>query len=265
MALDAAMGEVDASKRINDNGFKFCSPLRLKSPFALGRDVKRLIYLDIDTIVLCDLEQLWETFDTWAEGVWFSVGSGSPKKDFLLDEMNQDKHLHRSPEFAVGGMNAGVLLISLERMRSEPGGLADYWNEVVRIVSEKGHKAPRFNATHHLHPDNLKQHPDGMLYYDQDILEIMSYDWPHRFTKLEHRYDWIWVPDDAKSLGAHGSSPICIEHFASGLISGYRDKTHAGLFAYWRDSRRIADSRQLAKRRVRSVPIIDPSAERKRR
>jgi hypothetical protein len=45
-----------------------------------------------------------------------------------------------------------------------------------------------------------------MLYYDQDILEIMSYDWPNRFTKLEHRYNWIWVPDVSSSNTADATA-----------------------------------------------------------
>ena len=65
------------------------------------------------------------------------------------------KALPVAPMFAPGGLNAGVLLISLERLRS-PGMLQEYWDEVELVVQEGGYRATRFGGNAH-----------GLRFYDQ--------------------------------------------------------------------------------------------------
>jgi hypothetical protein len=56
---------------IDHDGFKRCSPLRLFAPFLI--DAPRAIYIDYDSVVLCNLEMLWDVFDTWTAEQWFGA------------------------------------------------------------------------------------------------------------------------------------------------------------------------------------------------
>ena len=89
------------------------------------------------------------------------------------------------------------------------------------------------------------------MYYDQDIMNIASYDWPARFYALPRSFNWRWRPERDMPADEWGSvARICVEHFSN------RDYDDSGrgrpaLFEYWRDYRRIA--RKSAPRRVREV------------
>ena len=83
--------------------------------------------------------------------------------------------------------------------------------------------------------------PYGMIYYDQDIMNIASYDWPHRFYKLHRKYNWRWKLGRDFQPSAWGAEPgICVEHFSNGDFGVDVGTGRAALFEYWRDYRRIA-------------------------
>ena len=72
-----------ASAALVDNSlFKQCSTIRLKVPFIRGplARVDRLLYIDFDSIVKCDLEVMWEEQlgDDWEEGQVMSMSQEGP-------------------------------------------------------------------------------------------------------------------------------------------------------------------------------------------
>lgn len=75
-----------------------------------------------------DIERLWDTFSTWGPKTVFGCAHEGPHEEFLTDYVSDDKKLPVSPHFH-HGLNAGLLLMSLERLR-EPGVLREYWDEV---------------------------------------------------------------------------------------------------------------------------------------
>ena len=76
-AVEDALG-AGATLNFNHDGFKRCSPLRLVLPFlpALA-NVTRVIFLDLDVVVLCDAEQMWDAFDEWMEEMWLGIAPNS--------------------------------------------------------------------------------------------------------------------------------------------------------------------------------------------
>jgi hypothetical protein len=79
-AAEDALG-AGATLYFNHDGFKRCSPLRLLMPFipALA-NVTRAIFLDLDAVVLCDAERLWDLFDEWTDTQWLGIAPESKKE-----------------------------------------------------------------------------------------------------------------------------------------------------------------------------------------
>ena len=61
-AISTALGKgVDT---LDNAGFKTCSSVRLKIPFVMT-DTERVIYIDNDSIAMCDLGLLFDSGATW--------------------------------------------------------------------------------------------------------------------------------------------------------------------------------------------------------
>lgn len=60
-----------------------------------------------------------------------------------------------APQFGWSGVNNGVMMWRIDRIREH---LAEYWEEVMRIINEKMYRAPRFAAYHAKIPSNLLNH-----------------------------------------------------------------------------------------------------------
>jgi hypothetical protein len=177
-ATDAAVG-ADAAAAVNNAGFKQCSSVRLKVPFVggalLGTD--RVIYADMDAVVNCDLERLWEeefaAMDAAAAAAaaaaaggsdaaagrqlpLFSFTEESPHRFYpsaYLEDPSSPSAV-KFPTKYVTGMNAGVFIARLDRWRAVG---REYWGQVGEIMATGGYAAY-----------NLSVHgKGGLTYYDQ--------------------------------------------------------------------------------------------------
>jgi hypothetical protein len=152
--------------------------------------------------------------------------------------------------------------------------------QVVGIIKENGFAAPRFLEEF---PKHAKV---GLPYYDQvithftasttrsidrtvhtsatrgsairaplarhvlqDILNVMSFDWPQRFFSMSTSWNYVV---DRELATDWGDKTICVEHYTNRAFTdtGLR----SGLFKYWRDYRRAVGLAGMKQREVRSKP-----------
>ena len=149
-ATAAAVGDTAASAVSNDL-FKTCSTIRLRLPFIAGalNVTDRLLYVDFDSIVTCDLESMWEeelaTLGA-AEGAFIAVTPEAPHAGYPTayrpDPGMKGERLH--PSKFKGGLNAGVMAVRLDRWRAVA---RTFWDDVADIVAHGGYDA--FNLTVH--------------------------------------------------------------------------------------------------------------------
>ena len=125
---------------------------RLKLP-ALLSEVEKIIYLDSDTIVCGDIEELWLK----EIGENFILGVEAPR--YLHKERLEGLGMkHDSPYF-----NAGVLLMNLSKMRS-----SRLYQKILALVDKK---------------------LEALTYQDQDILNILTED---QWQPLPLKYNAFW-------------------------------------------------------------------------
>ena len=149
-AVDDAIGAGAAAVLDSIPEFRHCSSVRLKAPFLPAlRSVDRLAYIDYDAVVLCDLAGLWRQFDDWPDATVFAATEEAPHAGFP----SAYRPLHppgapKLPTAYASGMNAGVLLLRLDRLRPQ---VKAYWAEVARIVAAsgyRGHPAVQAGTSH---------------------------------------------------------------------------------------------------------------------
>lgn len=136
-AVTASVGATDAGA-ITLGLFRHCSTARLKLPFAPQlANASRLLYVDYDSVVLCDLALLWDTFD-WGGGGALMAATTE------MAHVGQPSMYRGMPAAfgAAGGLNAGVLFMHLDRMRAV--GLPRIWAEMAAITRARGYEAPEF-------------------------------------------------------------------------------------------------------------------------
>lgn len=249
-AVEAMLG-AGATRGFNHDGFKRCAPLRLLLPFVPGiADASRVVYVDLDVLVLCNPQQLWDVFESWTKDMWLGVAPesrryadpGAPPPAWPLPS---------GPQFRWGGVNSGVLLMHLDRIRAHAG---EYWDAVMRVVRERGYLSPRFESLRQHLPELITGNTrDGMAYYDQDIMNIMSFDWPERFFVLPRRFNWRWRPGrDVPPEEWGAEAGVCVEHFANRDfgVGGSSSVSRAPLWEYWRHYRRIYPAGAVSERRL---------------
>ncbi|XP_068241061.1 glucoside xylosyltransferase 1-like [Palaemon carinicauda] len=117
-----------------------CCTERLFLPEILA-EVDSAIFVDTDTLFMQPPEELWENFGSFDDR---QVAGVTPCL-YLYDEL----YKRRIPSFGFSGLNAGVLLLNMTRLRRFPGG----WVRMIRRVVD------RYN--------------NSLEYADQDILNII--------------------------------------------------------------------------------------------
>lgn len=166
----------------------------MQVPFSVAREADVALYLDADAIVLCDLEELWDSFtggaaaDKSTRGMrkgWggteamFAVAQDGPHEMYPTPyggDPRRGGH-GRKPTAAMypRGINAGVCALSvcvvatgeaqcviflagvlLMHLGRIRANLQRYWASVTEITRESGYRAPR-----------LGNFSDGMAFYDQ--------------------------------------------------------------------------------------------------
>lgn len=189
-AVEDTLG-AGSTRGFNHDGFKRCSPLRLLMPFIPGlANASRVVFLDVDAVVLCDIEQVSGVLlpliqrdativvDACSSGM--SLTSGLRTSGLALHQkakqtpckfnrktysQSHSRLSHCSPgepapkgalpcapQYGWQGVNNGALLMRLDRIRSN---LKEYWGKIMGIISEKAYRSSRFSHLHELLPENL--------------------------------------------------------------------------------------------------------------
>jgi hypothetical protein len=125
-------GALPRAAGVESTIFKSCAAARLKFPFFFA-SLARAIYMDWDSVALCDLTELWAAFDAPGWGADAVVGMA------LNDPTGvSSKDLYRGAPArrpAAGGLSSGVMLWRFDRLRARGGGaLRRYWRAVVGVV-----------------------------------------------------------------------------------------------------------------------------------
>ncbi|CAG0900400.1 unnamed protein product [Darwinula stevensoni] len=141
---------------------KPCAALRLFLPDLLP-EYDSVIYVDTDIIFLAPLEELWVQFETMSP--WSFIGATKELEDFE-GYSHYRKPNTPFPFYGPTGINTGVLLMNLTRMRS----LGPAWSSEISSIYEtfKG------------------QFTLG----DQDILNIYFHRHPHNITIIPCRFNY---------------------------------------------------------------------------
>jgi hypothetical protein len=251
----AAVGEKRAAA-LDNKLFKQCSSIRLRLPFVRGplADVANLIYIDMDSIVKCDLETMWEeevakltdagattvapADDAAGAGASAATarGSSGARRGSAAAAVGSEAIFGFSEEAAwplyPTAYNKGPVYPDAPRLPTKyftglnagifTANLArwravaqDYWDDVVDIVRTDGYKA--FNLS--------VDGQGGLTYGDQDILNLLTLRHPGWFIDLPVGYNWRSAHKDLS--GGHllrhlpkgtrvALAPSCIEHYAAG-------------------------------------------------
>jgi hypothetical protein len=220
--------------------FKNCAAARLKLPMFIPASVPRVLYLDWDVAVLSDLTQLWgEEFEaleaaspTACLGMALNDPTGLSSKNSYRVAVEEgsggegaapppQQQQQQSAFPAVGGVNSGVMLWQLARIRER--GVSQWWEALLAVVEARVDLAAAefWSLT--------RAFPLG----DQDILNALLSParFPHWLHVLPPRYNMCLA--DAlppATLDAHGirrTMPSIIHFCGSRLTQeGMREDGH---------------------------------------
>ena len=92
-------------------------------------EIDKLIFLDADTLVVSDIQEIWNHFETFHDKISISMAYGGLK-------YNKLKKDDRIPRFGKYGLNSGVILIDLDKYRKQkiPQKLVRHFNIYARSL-----------------------------------------------------------------------------------------------------------------------------------
>jgi UDP-xylose:glucoside alpha-1,3-xylosyltransferase len=173
--------------------FAPCACQRLFLHESLPESVERVLYVDSDTLFLADVGILWKKFEKALQrpmsnilAALVSEHQATSKSAYYRDQTN---HPYYHDENSVG-LNSGVLLLNLKRLRAHP------WNQAL---------------TNYLHHENYT-----LQYYDQDLLNIYFHFHPDELLVLS--CDWNFRTDHCFFANQHCSTTISILHGSRGTF-----------------------------------------------
>ncbi|XP_065197901.1 glucoside xylosyltransferase 2-like [Sycon ciliatum] len=143
--------------------FKPCATMRLFIPTTT--DIDSLIYLDTDILFMTPVEKVWKHFSQFNSTQLAAV---APESEDLVNSWYP--RFARHPFYGAAGINSGVMLMNLTRMRAVHDGR--WQSELIEIFREYRH---------------------NISWGDQCLLNIYF----HRHPELVHVYgcDWNYRPD----------------------------------------------------------------------
>jgi len=111
---------------VDNSAFPLTVYMRVFSPYVVDKDVEKLIYLDVDTIVQGDISELWNTdLEDYIVGAVQDVG-GTVDCDWGGIRNYKDLGLTADTKY----FNSGVLVIKPQEWRKE-----DFSNQVITALS----------------------------------------------------------------------------------------------------------------------------------
>ncbi|XP_070179370.1 glucoside xylosyltransferase 1-like [Littorina saxatilis] len=140
----------DAMKKWKDK-FGACASQRLLFPLLL-KDVDAVVYLDADALLLSPLDKMWNYFSHFNSTQMLALAP--EHEDTTVSWYHQHSQI---PFFRPSGLNSGVLLMNLTRLRE-----VNFTGTIVQYEQEYGKKLAwfdqdLFNIFCHFHPDRLYQ------------------------------------------------------------------------------------------------------------
>lgn len=148
----------DLSIPVDKSSFPLTTYLRIFSPYALPNDVERIIYLDVDTIVLEDISKLWYTdLNSFTIGAVIDVGK---TVDCAWGGIPNYRELGLSAETKY--FNAGIMLIDVVKWKEQ---------DISRKV---------INA--------LRVHKEHVVLVDQYGLNVV---FANQWQELDPRWNWF--------------------------------------------------------------------------
>ena len=171
------------SKLMVSHHITYFAYIRLLLPELLPDSLKKVLYLDLDLLIVDKLKPLW---DTNIENYPLGAVTLDGREDH--EELKEGKKLLGIPS-STPYLNSGVLLINLAYFRK-----TKKMDEMIRFIT---------------------QHPDCIKYWDQDALNLFLYD---SLLELDKR----WNMDEHNS-NAHRDIPPAIIHYTGvhKPLSGY--------------------------------------------
>ena len=260
-AVDAAVAAWDPAlplaRELGPTVFKTCAAARLKFPFffhALPPAARpsRLLYLDWDTVVQCDLTALWDGMGGWAPEAVLGMALNDP-----TGLSSKDTYRATAARPAAGGVSSGVLLFRLDRLWARGGALmVDYWRALAAVVAERVDVANSPAFAQGAKPDaGFWALTEAFPLGDQDMLNaLLARDGPLAgwLQVLPDIYNWCLAdlvpPRAADAAGwARPAAPPCVVHFCGGRLEptstmveegdrgGAQHEAARHLYAYYRD------------------------------
>ena len=122
------------------------------------------IFLDTDVILMGDPAQLWDRFQLFTP--FTALALATVDKEYSFKKSN-NRHLYYG--LPQNGLNSGVVLMNLTRLRALPGG---GFTGTIRAIWD--------------------EHKESVPYGDQDILNILGWQSPYLFQPLP--CEWNFLP-----------------------------------------------------------------------
>ncbi|XP_038141177.1 glucoside xylosyltransferase 2 [Cyprinodon tularosa] len=193
--ISFSVGDADEWKKL----FKPCAAQRLFLPVIL-KDVDSLLYVDTDVLFLRPMDDVWMLLKSFNQT---QLAAMAPEHE--VPKIGWYSRFARHPFFGVTGVNSGVMLMNLTRIRSTlfkssliPGGLS--WEDLLHPLYQK-----------------YKNH---ITWGDQDLLNIIFHYNPE--TLFIFPCQWNYRPDHCM----YGSNCKGAEDEGVSILHGNRGVYH---------------------------------------
>jgi hypothetical protein len=119
--------------------FKNCAASRLKLPFLLGARVERLLYLDWDSVAMCDLTRLWDTqWARFAHDAPDAVLGFAPADPSGVSERDTYRVWDQPRHPTLGSINSGMMLMHVARLAARDfAGARAFWAACAGILRSR--------------------------------------------------------------------------------------------------------------------------------
>jgi hypothetical protein len=222
---DAIGDGVNPNLMVPHHIFKNCAASRLKLPFLLGGIVDRIIYLDWDSVCMCDLTRLWDEWKRFSLTATLGFAHADPSQASERDTYRVwDQPRHPT----LGSINSGVMLMHIGRLHADGrAGTRAFWTSAAGILRS------RANITGG--PQDYWELTKAFPLGDQDLLNALfaaktsaaPYGHPEWLHIIPPQYNFCIDPPWLEDLqevehipiqGYKGPARPCVIHFCGNRI-----------------------------------------------